>query len=267
MDTIASEISLDDEITVKSPAFKASPPVLDYYRYERDFLLGFQELCDEPLDGLIPEVTPSANLNSDSMDNASPSKTGRSIKFNIAEIIATPITYKKLVISPRGKTATTVNYAYHDLPPVGSSERSIGANSSVDAPSMVSLEWRAKKPRKEKPREHDSRRLAARQKQIDIGMNTVGYKRFCELVPDAARSKNHPKIPDINQVCSKRSWDGQVRKWRRQLHDFDPADEAGGHIDDQNAADRHVTGTSEDEDFSDNDIDEDEDEDLEEVVA
>jgi histone RNA hairpin-binding protein len=32
----------------------------------------------------------------------------------------------------------------------------------------------------------------------------------------------HPQTPDIKQVCSKRSWDGQVKKWRRRLHEFDP---------------------------------------------
>lgn len=36
------------------------------------------------------------------------------------------------------------------------------------------------------------------------------------------RSKVHPRTPDIRQVCSKRSWDGQIRKWRRLLHEFDP---------------------------------------------
>jgi hypothetical protein len=30
------------------------------------------------------------------------------------------------------------------------------------------------------------------------------------------------KAPDAHQVCSKRSWDGQVRRWRRLLHLFDP---------------------------------------------
>ena len=34
--------------------------------------------------------------------------------------------------------------------------------------------------------------------------------------------KGIPKTPNKFQVCSKRSWDGQVRKWRRQLHLFDP---------------------------------------------
>lgn len=36
------------------------------------------------------------------------------------------------------------------------------------------------------------------------------------------RKKEHPRTPDIRQVCSKRSWDGQIRKWRRLLHEYDP---------------------------------------------
>lgn len=31
-----------------------------------------------------------------------------------------------------------------------------------------------------------------------------------------------PNTPDKYQRCSKRSWDGQVRKWRRELHEWDP---------------------------------------------
>lgn len=33
-----------------------------------------------------------------------------------------------------------------------------------------------------------------------------------------------PATPRKNQKCSKRSWDGQVRKWRRELHKWDPVD-------------------------------------------
>jgi len=82
----------------------------------------------------------------------------------------------------------------------------------------------SERPRREKPRELDARRLAARQKQLDIGMNTLGYRRFLELIPESERNKGQWKMPDKFQVCSKRSWDGQVRKWRRMLHTFDPLD-------------------------------------------
>jgi hypothetical protein len=35
-----------------------------------------------------------------------------------------------------------------------------------------------------------------------------------------------PMTPDIHAACSKRAFDGQVRKWRRMLHAWDP--EEGG---------------------------------------
>ena len=34
-----------------------------------------------------------------------------------------------------------------------------------------------------------------------------------------------PVTPDIHQACSKRAFDGQVRKWRRKLHAWDPVEE------------------------------------------
>lgn len=87
-------------------------------------------------------------------------------------------------------------------------------------------EWRIKAvqktPRTPKPKESDEKRLAARQKQIDIGMNTEGYRKYLEQVPADKRGKEGPRTPDIFQICSKRSWDGQVRKWRRELHAYDP---------------------------------------------
>eukprot|EP01018_Ginkgo_biloba_P038674 Gb_11751 [translate_table: standard] len=74
----------------------------------------------------------------------------------------------------------------------------------------------------EKPFETDAHKLSQRQKQIDYGKNTLGYERYVELVPRSQRKRCHPQTPDTKQVCSKRSWDGQVKKWRRLLHEFDP---------------------------------------------
>ena len=41
-------------------------------------------------------------------------------------------------------------------------------------------------------------------------------------VPKGSRRRGDPWTPNKHQVCSKRSWDGQVRKWRRALHKYDP---------------------------------------------
>lgn len=71
-------------------------------------------------------------------------------------------------------------------------------------------------------KEEDPRRLAQRQKQIDYGKNTVGYANYTDSVAKSKRKREDPKTPNKHQICSKRSWDGQIRKWRRQLHLYDP---------------------------------------------
>jgi hypothetical protein len=73
-------------------------------------------------------------------------------------------------------------------------------------------------------KETDARRLAQRQKQIDYGKATAGYKDYSKLIAKSKRKREDPKTPNKYQVCSKRSWDGQIRKWRRMLHFYDPAD-------------------------------------------
>jgi len=68
----------------------------------------------------------------------------------------------------------------------------------------------------------DEQRLAQRQKQIDYGYRTVGYLRYRLLVAKDQRKPEHPRTPKKTQGCSKRSWDGQLKKWRRDLHLWDP---------------------------------------------
>jgi len=70
--------------------------------------------------------------------------------------------------------------------------------------------------------ELNERRLETRQKQIDIGKNTIGYQNYLNTVPKLQRKRGEPQTPNKYQVCSKRSWDGQIRKWRRLLHKYDP---------------------------------------------
>lgn len=65
-------------------------------------------------------------------------------------------------------------------------------------------------------------RLYQREKQIQFGYNTEGHKCYIATIPKDQRTKGMPRTPDKNTPCSKRSWDGQVRKWRRELHQYDP---------------------------------------------
>ena len=54
--------------------------------------------------------------------------------------------------------------------------------------------------------------------------NGYRHRRHCTPGP----LKVNPSTPDIRQICSKRSFDGQIRKWRRDLHYWDPTAEEGG---------------------------------------
>eukprot|EP01126_Amoeba_proteus_P005402 TRINITY_DN11806_c0_g1_i1.p1 TRINITY_DN11806_c0_g1~~TRINITY_DN11806_c0_g1_i1.p1 ORF type:complete len:163 (-),score=43.14 TRINITY_DN11806_c0_g1_i1:653-1141(-) len=63
---------------------------------------------------------------------------------------------------------------------------------------------------KMKKKETNPNRLKSRQNQIDLGYNTIGYHQYREQVPKRQRKREQPSTPDKFQVCSKRSFDGQV---------------------------------------------------------
>lgn len=69
--------------------------------------------------------------------------------------------------------------------------------------------------------ETDPETLARRQKQIDFGKNTLGYDNYIATVPKEKRTKEHPRTPPMQLKYSRRAWDGIVKKWRKQLHEFD----------------------------------------------
>ncbi|XP_057305953.1 histone RNA hairpin-binding protein-like isoform X3 [Hydractinia symbiolongicarpus] len=73
-----------------------------------------------------------------------------------------------------------------------------------------------------KPIETDEKRLSTRQRQIDIGKNTEGYRKYVAEVTRRERTKDHPWTPNKFTVCSTRSWSGIMRIWRRKLHFWDP---------------------------------------------
>eukprot|EP00667_Euglena_gracilis_P023427 EG_transcript_26429 len=84
--------------------------------------------------------------------------------------------------------------------------------------------------RKERTMETDEHRLLQRAKQIAYGENTPGYSnlmRVLETNPSLLKG-GVPVKPSLTQRCSKRSWDGQIRKWRRALHMYDVVDFGAG---------------------------------------
>jgi hypothetical protein len=84
-------------------------------------------------------------------------------------------------------------------------------------------------------RETDPRKLEQRQKQIGYGKNSLAYQRYLEEVPLHKRrfdliNSDHPRTPDIARDVSKRTFDGQVKAWRRQLHLWDPPEAVGAPV-------------------------------------
>nr|XP_046185261.1 stem-loop binding protein 2 isoform X1 [Oncorhynchus gorbuscha] len=81
--------------------------------------------------------------------------------------------------------------------------------------------------------------LKRRQKQVQYGKNTSGYQNYLEQVPKRLRIPGlHPSTPNKYRKYSRRSWDMQVRLWRRALHAWDPLSEAHGEVEEQDPLDQ-----------------------------
>lgn len=63
--------------------------------------------------------------------------------------------------------------------------------------------------------------LRKRQKQINYGKLTAEYQRYVLEIKKHKRKPFHPRTPNKFVKCSRRRFDGQVKKWRKLLHVWD----------------------------------------------
>eukprot|EP00980_Cylindrotheca_fusiformis_P030780 scaffold25411_cov152-Cylindrotheca_fusiformis.AAC.7 len=70
-----------------------------------------------------------------------------------------------------------------------------------------------------------ARRIQTRRRMISYGKNTVGYDEYLKKFPKekrCPRSMDTPSTPDYTLDIPNKRWVGQVRAWRRALHNYDP---------------------------------------------
>lgn len=69
-----------------------------------------------------------------------------------------------------------------------------------------------------------AKRVSQRQKQIEIGKSTLGYKNYEAAVSKSDREEGnvlHPVTPTTDGRTAKRNFDRSVREWRKALHAWD----------------------------------------------
>jgi len=151
----------------------------------------------------------------------------QSVKNARAQEVNLTCSGEKPQLPPEPHSSTSA----HSSPALAQKHSSVSSQQSpttsnvslLKSPDIVSS---PKTPNSSSPKIVDAHQLEQRQKQIDYGHQTLGYIRYRLLVPKEKRTRDDPRTPKKSQACSKRSWDGQIKKWRRDMHKWDPDDPA-----------------------------------------
>ncbi|KAM9965777.1 hypothetical protein ACTFIR_005951 [Dictyostelium discoideum] len=168
-------------------------------------------------------TTPQSNNRNNHYNSNTKSSTKKQNPIPFSLNTATP-NQKNTTTTPSKKSTTTTPKSNKKINDVNAAFAAVANSTTTTTTEQPVAIIDGATPTNESPKktplkETDPKRLAARQRQIDIGKMTAGYKNYIALVPKSKRKPTDPKTPNKNQVCSKRSWDGQIKKWRRQLHE------------------------------------------------
>ena len=103
-----------------------------------------------------------------------------------------------------------------------SASPAIAAAPDSGAASVGSAESGPSTPQASVPFEPlNERRIKQRERQLELGKTTEGFKNFWKVVKASHAVRGDPLTPNAHKVCSKRCFDGICLKWRRDLHKFD----------------------------------------------
>jgi len=90
-----------------------------------------------------------------------------------------------------------------------------------DYVEKVSVKYGIDKEKLMKGLECDAETLRKRQKRINFGKVTPEYQRYIVEITRKKREPFHPKTPNKFRKCSRRKFDGLIKKWRKLLHVWD----------------------------------------------
>lgn len=93
-------------------------------------------------------------------------------------------------------------------------------NRAMSKPTKKRKIGKKKKGKAQPPpsRLSQEERVKRRVKQIDMGKDTPEYQLYTKLVPRKMRVLGQPQTPDVHKTSSKRTFDKEIRAWRRSLH-------------------------------------------------